>query len=90
MQVSFGQPCKIVNSECINVMAFLSRLIAKTGDVMADVVHGDNRVFSRPVALLMVTMERLGQTNQPSVTTGSPLISPLDHADKASAGSPIG
>ena len=33
---------------------------------------GVNRVFSRPVAWLVVTMETGGQTNQPCVTTGSP------------------
>ena len=31
-----------------------------------------NRVFSRPVVLLVVTMETPGQTNQSSVATGSP------------------
>ena len=30
------------------------------------------RVLSRPVAWLVVTMETVGQTNQPCVTTGSP------------------
>ena len=31
-----------------------------------------NRVFSRPVAWLVVTIETVGQTNQPCVTAGSP------------------
>ena len=35
-----------------------------------------NRDFSTPIALPVVTMETLGQTNQPSVTTWSP---PLSH-----------
>ena len=46
--------------------------------------------FSRPVALLVVTIETVRQTNQSTMTTGSPLISPIDHANKASAGAPIG
>ena len=36
------------------------------------------RVFSRPVALLVVTMETRGQTNQPSITKGSPLRTLLE------------
>ena len=31
-----------------------------------------NRVFFRPPVLLVVTKETVGQTNQPSVMTGSP------------------
>ena len=31
-----------------------------------------NRVFSRPVVWLVVTVETVGQTNQPCVMTGSP------------------
>ena len=31
-----------------------------------------DRFFSRPVAWLVVTMETVGQTNQPCVMTGSP------------------
>ena len=37
----------------------------------------------RPDGLLVVTMETVRQTNQPSVTTLLPLISPLNHTDKA-------
>ena len=34
--------------------------------------NNTNRVFSRPGASLVVTMETVGQTNQPCMTTGSP------------------
>ena len=44
-----------------------------------------NRVFSRPVALLVVTMETVGQTNQSCVMIGSPLYLTI-----RSAGSSIG
>ena len=36
-------------------------------------IHLSNGDFSRPVPLPVVTMETVGQTNLPSVTTGSPL-----------------
>ena len=41
-----------------------------------------NRVFSRPETLLMVTlhcMETVGQTDQPSMTTGSAPLTRLSH-----------
>ena len=49
-----------------------------------------NGVFSRLAALSVVTTETVRQTNHPSVASESTLISLLDHADKASARSPIG
>ena len=49
---------------------------------------GLSSVFSRPVALLVVTMETLEQTNQSRLAL--PFISLLDHTEKTSAGSPSG
>ena len=64
--------------------------IVAPSDVVAGSFSHAFTILFVPDQKLAVTMETVGQTNQPSVTTGSPLISPLDHADKALAGSPIG
>ena len=46
-----------------------------------------NIVFSRLAALLAVTVETVGQTNQPSTMTGSILL--IDHADKLRPNVPL-
>ena len=48
-----------------------------------------NRVFSRPVAFVVVNMETLGQTNQPSMITWSPPITLSDHADRLQQALPL-
>ena len=56
---------------------FPHMLLMTSGEIKSQAAHWLPkqlmiRVFSRLVALLVVTMETFGQTNQQSMTTGSP------------------
>ena len=52
--------------------------------------NSGNRVFSRPQARKWSTWRQFDKQTSQAWRRGLPLISPFDHADKASAGPPIG
>ena len=70
-------PCGLVSPTSKDVRgggAYSKRVInlSNVASGKWDVMALPDRVFSKPLAWLVVTMETVGQTNQPCMTTGSP------------------